>query len=165
MVTVAPKKVNARRWSLLSGALMFACLIIAMILGDSRPAYTLPLHKVAAIPAFARKYGLPCSACHEAWPKLNNFGMRFRDNGYQLGNDRDSPIYQNPSYWPITMRITPYWHRESSNHVPVDTIPGNGSSGTSEITMTSHGFDLSGVDIWTAGHPLQKHLFLSAAIL
>ena len=27
-----------------------------------------------AIPAFARKYGLPCSACHEAWPKLNSFG-------------------------------------------------------------------------------------------
>ena len=24
-----------------------------------------------AIPAFARKYGLPCSACHEAWPMLN----------------------------------------------------------------------------------------------
>ncbi len=27
-----------------------------------------------AIPAFARKYGLRCSACHEAWPKLNSFG-------------------------------------------------------------------------------------------
>ncbi len=36
-----------------------------------------------AIPAFARKYGLPCSACHEAWPKLNNFGLAFRDNGFQ----------------------------------------------------------------------------------
>ena len=47
-----------------------------------------------AIPAFARKYGLPCSACHEAWPKLNNFGQTFKDNGYQLGNDRDAPVYQ-----------------------------------------------------------------------
>ena len=28
-----------------------------------------------AIPAFARKYGLPCSACHTAWPELNNFGQ------------------------------------------------------------------------------------------
>ena len=36
------------------------------------------------IPAFARKYGLRCSACHEAWPKLNNFGQVFKDNGYQL---------------------------------------------------------------------------------
>ena len=60
-----------------------------------------------AVPAFARKYGLPCSACHEAWPKLNNFGLAFRDNGYQLMNDRDAPIYQNPSYFPISFRATP----------------------------------------------------------
>ncbi len=36
-----------------------------------------------AIPAFARKYGLPCSACHEAWPMLNTFGQTYKDNGYQ----------------------------------------------------------------------------------
>ena len=62
-----------------------------------------------AFPAFARKYGLPCSACHEAWPMLNVFGQTFKDNGYQLMNDRDSPIWQNPSYWPVTFRITPNW--------------------------------------------------------
>jgi hypothetical protein len=27
-----------------------------------------------ALPAFARKYGLRCSACHESWPMLNYFG-------------------------------------------------------------------------------------------
>src|SRR5664280_680425 len=58
-----------------------------------------------AVPAFARKYGLPCSACHEAWPKLNNFGQVFKDNGYQLMNDRDAPIYQNPTYFPISFRV------------------------------------------------------------
>ena len=56
------------KWSLVSSFLTCAALIIAIILSDSRPAYTLPLHKVMAIPAFARKYGLPCSACHTAWP-------------------------------------------------------------------------------------------------
>ena len=35
-----------------------------------------------AIPAFARKYGMPCSACHEAWPKVNTIGQTFKDNGY-----------------------------------------------------------------------------------
>jgi len=50
---------------------------------------------------------MPCSACHEAWPKLNNFGQMFKDNGYQLGNDRDAPIFQQPAYWPIALRITP----------------------------------------------------------
>jgi len=38
----------------------------------------------SAIPAFARKYGLRCSACHTAWPELSAFGQRFKDNGYQL---------------------------------------------------------------------------------
>ncbi len=97
-----------------------------------------------AIPAFARKYGLPCSACHSAWPELNNFGQTFRDNGYQLNNDHDSPIYQQPGYFPITFRITPQWHRESTTNQPINTPSGVGS-------VTTHGFDLSGLDIWTAG--------------
>jgi hypothetical protein len=104
-----------------------------------------------AIPAFARKYSLPCSACHEAWPKLNNFGQVFRDNGYQLGNDRDTPLTQGISYWPITFRITPQWHRESNERVAVDIIPGNAASGQTEQRVTTSGFDISGVDIWTAG--------------
>ena len=60
-----------------------AWLILAILLLGIAPAY--------GIPAFARKFGLPCSACHEAWPMLNNFGQTFKDNGYQLGNDRDAP--------------------------------------------------------------------------
>jgi len=36
-----------------------------------------------AIPAFARKYGYNCNMCHVAFPKLNDWGQRFRDNGYQ----------------------------------------------------------------------------------
>jgi hypothetical protein len=103
------------------------------------------------IPAFARKYGLPCSACHEAWPMLNNFGQTFKDNGYQLGNDRDAPIYQEPAYWPIMFRTTPQWHRESNNRRAVDVIPGNASSGLVESTVTSSGFDIGGVDAITAG--------------
>lgn len=45
-----------------------------------------------AIPAFARKTGLACSACHEVWPRLNDFGQLFRDNGYRLKRDRDAPM-------------------------------------------------------------------------
>ena len=104
-----------------------------------------------AVPAFARKYGLPCSACHEAWPKLNNFGQVFKDNGYQLMNDRDAPIYQNPTYFPISFRVTPQWHRESTNRMAVDTIPGDATSGQSEQKVITSGFDFSGLDLWTAG--------------
>lgn len=37
-----------------------------------------------AIPAFARKHGFNCNMCHTSFTKLNDFGQRFRDNGYQL---------------------------------------------------------------------------------
>jgi hypothetical protein len=105
------------------------------------------------LPAFARKYGLRCSACHEAWPMLNNFGQKFKDNGYQLMNDRDAPIWQNPSYWPVTFRITPLWHRESTNKVAVDTS----ATAMAEQQITSHGFDMSGLDFHTGG-TLEKNI-------
>jgi hypothetical protein len=107
----------------------------------------------SALPAFARKYGLRCSACHETWPILNNFGLKFRDNGYQLMNDRDAPIWQNPSYWPVTFRITPVWHRLSSL-ASVDTYSGTAPptiTGTAVQRITSSGFDLSGLDFHTGG--------------
>jgi hypothetical protein len=108
-----------------------------------------------AIPAFARKYGLPCSACHEAWPMLNVFGQTFKDNGYQLMNDRDSPIWQNPSYWPITFRITPNWNRESTNKVAVDQP--NGTQIEEEVN--SNGFDLTGLDFHTGGTLYKNYSF------
>jgi len=100
-----------------------------------------------ALPAFARKYGLRCSACHEAWPMLNYFGQKFKDNGYQLMNDRDAPIWQNPSYWPVTFRMTPFWHRESTDKVTYDTT--GGGSALKRLTFT--GFDHGGLDILSAG--------------
>ncbi len=155
---------NARRsvrWSTISSLFAFAFVIIAMIAGDSQPAYTLPIHKVNAVPAFARKYGLPCSACHTAWPKLNDFGTAFRDRGYQIGNDRDSPIWQNPAYFPMTARITPNWHLEHTTNQPIDSIPGGGTgSSTINSTVTDHGFDLSGMDFWLVG-TLYKNISFS----
>ena len=140
------------RWSLISSAFAFTFLMIAMIVGDSQPAYTLPIHKVNAVPAFARKYGLPCSACHTAWPKLNDFGTAFRDRGYQIGNDRDSPIWQNPAYFPMTARITPQWHLEHTTNQQLDSIPGGGTGSTTVAgSFTQHGFDLSGMDFWLVG--------------
>ncbi len=39
--------------------------------------------KADAIPAFARKYDTSCQTCHvSSFPKLNDFGNRFRDRGY-----------------------------------------------------------------------------------
>ena len=37
-----------------------------------------------AIPLFAQRYQLQCSACHSVLPELNAFGNAFRAHGYQL---------------------------------------------------------------------------------
>src|SRR5215469_1374576 len=113
-----------------------AVLLLVILFGCS---------SASALPAFARKYGMPCSSCHEAWPKLSPFGQQFKDNGYQMGNDRDAPIFQSPAYWPVTFRITPQWHRESTNKAAVD------QTSTGEAKVTTHGFDWSGLDFHTAG--------------
>ena len=119
-------------------------LLVLMILSGSQDAN--------ALPAFARKYGLRCSACHESWPMLNYFGQKFKDNGYQLMNDRDAPIWQNPSYWPVTFRIIPIWHRVSTGKVEVDTYSGGVATGGSTIQrVTTNGFDLTGLDFHTGG--------------
>src|SRR6266851_8983192 len=122
--------------------LSVALIVVFLVLSGSQRA--------SAIPAFARKYGLRCSACHESWPMLNYFGQKFKDNGYQLMNDRDAPIWQNASYWPVTFRILPIWHRVSSGKQQVDTVPGNGD-GLGEQRITSSGFDISGLDFHTGG--------------
>lgn len=102
-------------------------------------------HSVAAIPAFARKYNLSCSACHTAWPELNAFGQRFKDRGYQLGNDRDSPIWQNPSYIPLAFRTTPGWRMERATNQVTAADPAGGT------TLTQSGFDIGGADFLMLG--------------
>jgi len=118
-------------------------VLLALMLPSPKPAN--------AIPAFARKYGLPCSACHITWPELTNFGQVFRDNGYQLMNERDSPITRDASYFPASIRITPQWHRESANNQTIDVTPGTTEDGERKGTVTQAGFDLSGMDMWFAG--------------
>lgn len=135
-----PLKKAARRSVGLGSPMLVFIVLVGLSLLDCRPAQ--------AIPAFARKYGMPCSSCHEAWPKLSYFGQQFKDNGYQLGNDRDAPIYQQAAYWPATFRITPFWSRESSNKVQVD---GSNGDGGNEAKVTTNGFNWTGLDFHTGG--------------
>ncbi|MGH9698275.1 MAG: hypothetical protein ACRD5R_00320 [Candidatus Acidiferrales bacterium] len=148
-------KATFRKWTvrLVAGGSVLLFLFVASLF-SAAPAQ--------AIPAFARKYGLPCSACHVGWPELTNFGQVFRDNGYQMMNDRDSPITRDASYFPATIRITPQWHLESASNQTVDSIVGGGA-GSNPINKTINvsGFDLSGMDMWFAG-TLFKNISFSA---
>ena len=149
-------KLKKHRISALASIAVYGWLLLSIVVP---PASALPIPRgsVHAIPAFARKYGMPCSSCHEVWPRLSPFGQQFKDNGYQMGNERDTPIYQNPSYWPVSFRITPNWHREGVDHADINN-PAIGT--TAEGSLVTHGFDVSGLDILTAGTLAKNISFL-----
>ena len=56
-----------------------------------------------AIPAFARKYELNCLACHTAPPRLNSFGERFMENGYQLPGTEDGGITGKKNFGDLSL--------------------------------------------------------------
>ena len=88
-----------------------------------------------AIPAFARKYGFNCNMCHTAFAKLNDFGQRVRDNGYQMPGQegREKNVFQTPP--PLALRT-------SIGLVAAHESPGKG---------TTSGFRVNGLDLLAAG--------------
>jgi hypothetical protein len=50
--------------------------------------------RVSAIPAFARRYETACTTCHVVPPKLNAFGVAFKNNGYRIPEDDEKFIKQ-----------------------------------------------------------------------
>jgi hypothetical protein len=99
--------------------------------------------RAEAIPAFARKYGMSCTACHLAWPILNPQGQLFRDNGYQFGTEKDDPVTISQAYVPFSLRTTAAYGYTRTTNQPSDTGP---------VTTTTGGVPQTpGVDLLTAG--------------
>ena len=86
-----------------------------------------------AIPAFARKHGFNCNMCHVAFPKLNDFGQRFRDNGYQIPGQAGHEKTVFETAIPLALRTTAGY-----------SIYGNGEG-------TASGFHIYGLDLLAAG--------------
>jgi len=69
----------------------FAVIGLSVWVGDAQ-----------AIPAFARKYKVQCSACHDPWPSLNATGRVFKENGYRF-NRNERPGFMN---WDQAVPVT-----------------------------------------------------------
>ncbi|MHB8839421.1 MAG: hypothetical protein ACYC7F_10775 [Gemmatimonadaceae bacterium] len=69
-----------------------------------------------AIPAFARKYRVSCSMCHQPVPRLTPFGENFAANGFEMAVGepaRDTistgdPLLRLPSTLPLAVRFEAY---------------------------------------------------------
>lgn len=73
-----------------------------------------------ALPAFSRKTGMACSVCHDAWPRLNDFGELYRDMGYRTGamNDDEGAALESV---PISARATVGYSYSALTNQPTDT--------------------------------------------
>ena len=114
------------------GAVLAVIAILSGIVQDVRDAQ--------AIPAFARKYDFACNVCHvPGFPKLNDFGNVFRDQGYQLGTDGDLPTFEalGKGFWPVSLRTTVGYQ--------VADLRLNGQS------VTTSGFGFTGLDVLSFG--------------
>jgi hypothetical protein len=87
-----------------------------------------------AIPAFAKKYGFNCNMCHTAFAKLNDFGQRYRDSGYQIPGQagEEKTIFETPP--PIAIRT-------STGLVMYDKSKGGSTAG----------FNIAGFDLLASG--------------
>ena len=75
----------------MKGTLTKLMLVIGMLL----PAILLLLPTPAsAIPSFARRYGTSCGMCHVVAPKLNAFGVAYKNNGYVMPGGDENFIKQ-----------------------------------------------------------------------
>ncbi|TKB32516.1 MAG: hypothetical protein E8D51_10100 [Nitrospira sp.] len=102
--------------------------------------------KADAIPAFARKYDTSCNTCHvSGFPKLNDFGNRFRDRGYQMDTDDDLPTGLHMGYWPVSLRTTVGYQGAFTSKL----AGGNPAAGSAGASTGSFGF--TGLDLLAFG--------------
>lgn len=67
-------------------------------------AVTLP---ASATPFFARTYHMKCEGCHDGFPRLNAFGLRFKANNFRIpGSEKDAPMAWEKTI-PLAAQVKP----------------------------------------------------------
>ncbi len=76
----------------------------ALLLAGLVAAAGLIPQEAGAIPVFSRKYGVNCTMCHSSYPRLNDFGARFRANGYRMPGltSSEKTVLESPA--PVALR-------------------------------------------------------------
>jgi hypothetical protein len=76
-----------------------------------------------AIPAFARQVKQKCTYCHVAFPKLNEFGITFKNNGYRLQGTKGTDVWEIPA-WPVAAlaEIEAEWNSYDNNKRSEDSL-------------------------------------------
>ncbi len=113
----------------------------------------------SAIPAFARRYGVSCSACHSAWPQLNQAGWSFMMSGYRRLNGRElTPTTKDVELaaGALSMPAIPPLAIQATLGFDFQEVRVRASDGT-KATRTGSSFDVNELEL-LAGTPLGRHL-------
>jgi hypothetical protein len=107
---------------------LLAVLVAAAALAASSQAF--------AMPSFARQYEISCAACHDAFPRLNQFGESFAANNFRLPNWREASTIDTGDdrlallkFPPFAVRSQAYVQARDGEEIDPATGPtGNDSS-------------------------------------
>jgi hypothetical protein len=128
------------RWAR-SVLLLTSLVAIAIAWLTPRPAQTLPL--------FARKYKFECVMCHVAFPRLNKFGMEFRQRGYRLEGAEGTSPWEEDSF-PLSLV-----GNVGFAYTKTDTDDGTGGRGS----FSTSRFGQNAVEFHSAGTLAKKVSF------
>jgi hypothetical protein len=103
----------------------------------------------AALPLFARDNKVPCTTCHLAFPRLNEFGMAFKQNGYRMPGTKGTSPWEKESF-PLSLigNVGAHWLRTDAD-----------SGGGRRVTTTQSQFRQNWVEFHTAGTLAEKITF------
>lgn len=105
--------------------------------------------KAAAIPVFSREHGLKCSNCHTAFPLLNEFGMEFKQRGFQLPGENGKYLWELKSLPVSVIGIMQYLNAHENDPV------------TKARLSTTSKAEIGEVELMTAGTAAPKIGFLA----
>jgi hypothetical protein len=117
-----------RRFSPYLGSLFRTRALLSLTIIVAAALATLAPSSAEAIPAFARRTGMHCTACHDSWAELSDFGEQYRDNGYQLPGRTDS-LVRDPTSLPISVRTSLLYQHVITTNQPTDAGPATVASG------------------------------------
>lgn len=93
------------------------------VLGRATLAAILFSSSAWSLPSFARKYKTSCSTCHVVIPKLNAFGIAFRNSGYRIPYNDEKFVKQEETSLgaPAWKQVWPHgiWPSSIAGQVPL----------------------------------------------
>lgn len=102
-----------------------------------------------SLPLFARDLKVACTTCHMAFPRLNEFGMRFKQNGYRMPGTMGTSPWEK-EHFPLSLvgNVGAHWTRTDAD-----------TGGPARAISTTSGFGQNWVEFHTAGTLAEKVTF------